>query len=153
MCVYESDRKSCKFRNGAKEENPILVGSFASLLNALERIPPVSSQIPERTWKLMAGSRWYFAFKDLFGSRSFLTAANNLPLRRVNFVKRSRQSQRSSTYRFVQIIIRSRPILIHIARRGKNCFQKKSLQNFLIISYIYIQFIGEGRYLKEFAIC
>lgn len=55
--VYESDRKSCKFRNGAKEENPILVGSFASLLNALERIPPVSSQIPERTWKLMAGSR------------------------------------------------------------------------------------------------
>lgn len=57
VCVYESDRKSCKFRNGAKEENPILVGSFASLLNALERIPPVSSQIPERTWKLMAGSR------------------------------------------------------------------------------------------------
>lgn len=56
-CVYESGRKSCKFRNGAKEENPILVASFASLLNALERIPPVSSQIPERTWKLMAGSR------------------------------------------------------------------------------------------------
>lgn len=81
-----TNRKSCKFRNGAKEENPILVGSFASLLNALERIPPVSSQIPKRTWKLMAGSRWYFAFKDLFGSRSFLTAGNNLLLRRVNLV-------------------------------------------------------------------
>lgn len=41
----------------AQEENPILMGSFASLLNALERIPPVSSQIPERSSKLMAGSR------------------------------------------------------------------------------------------------